>query len=155
MSRIRILITLLCVCLVLSARAGELMHASDLQNLARLAQQKNIPLLIMFSQSDCPYCEFVRSDYLEPMLNNREITNKVLMAEIVTDGASLVKDFDGKLQQPGALGSRYKAGFSPTLVFLDPRGKPLTSSLVGVSSRDFYGGELDQRIDQAWQKLHP
>jgi len=149
------ILSMLLLMLAMSAYGDELPRARDLQQLAHQAQQHNLPLLIMFSQSDCGYCEVVRSDYLEPMLKHGDLKNRILVAEIITDGYSLVRDFNGKLQQPGQLGYQYNADISPTLVFLDSRGESLVPSLVGISSRDYYGSELDQRIQLAWQKLHP
>jgi hypothetical protein len=42
---------------------------------------------------------------------------------------------------------------TPTLLFLDADGNEISERLVGIWSEDFYGGFIDNRIDQARQGL--
>ena len=41
----------------------------------------------------------------------------------------------------------------PAIKFYDSWGNTLTEPLVGIVSPDFYGGSLDQRIDEALAKV--
>ncbi|UCE90318.1 MAG: hypothetical protein JSW10_05755, partial [Pseudomonadota bacterium] len=48
---------------------------------------------------------------------------------------------------------RYSAFVMPTVVLVDHRGRELAPRLVGVTTPDFYGGDLDDAIDTALGRL--
>jgi thioredoxin-related protein len=131
----------------------QLVEATDLLQDGRQAEARHLPLLIMFSMEGCAYCEIVREEFLKPMLRNAEYRNKVLIREIHSDSYASLRDFDGKPVEAAELAHRYRASLSPTVVFLDPRGRELAERLVGVTTRDYYGGFLDEAIEQSLQRL--
>jgi len=118
------------------------------------ARQKGVPILILFSMEGCAYCDIVREEFLKPMLRNRDYDSKVLIREIHSDSFASLRDFNGDRIDVDALAHRYNAGFSPTVVFLDYQGQPLAKSLVGITTRDYYGGFLDDAIDHSLQQIH-
>ena len=47
----------------------------------------------------------------------------------------------------------WKAGFTPTVLFLGPQGQEIAERLVGLGSNDFYGAYLDDRLATARKVL--
>jgi len=126
---------------------------TDLQLVALEAQQRQLPVLIMFSRNGCPYCDVVREEFLKPMLRSGDYTERVILLEIHSDSYTPLRDFTGQMISAEALAHRYRASFAPTVVFLDAQGKELAERLIGITTRDFYGGFLDEAIDQSLRRV--
>ncbi|TDY03739.1 thioredoxin-related protein [Thiohalophilus thiocyanatoxydans] len=155
-------ISLLCLSLALplsttshAAPAYEVPRTTDLRADGRLARERNLPLLIMFSQDGCGYCDQVREKFLEPMRKSGEYTDKVIMRIIKVDRFADIRDFDGRMREPDEIAARYQASVTPTVVFVDYRGHQLAERVLGITTPAFYGGELDDAIDVALQHLRP
>ena len=125
---------------------------TDLQADAEQAQARGVPLLLMFSLDDCPYCMVVREEFLDPMQLSGDYRDKVLMRVIEMDG-DFVTDFDGQRVSADDLAVRYGASVAPTVVLLDHRGQPLVKRLLGISTPDYYGVYLDAAIKQSLLRL--
>ena len=125
----------------------------DLRVEARLAEQKSLPLLILFSVEDCEFCAYIRSEYLEPMQVNTDYSNKVIIREIIANDFYYLRDFSGELIGADKLALRYKADLSPTVVIMDSKGRVLHEPIVGIVSRHYYDKQLDEAIDTALSKL--
>ena len=126
---------------------------TDLQAVAQEARQRQLPILIMFSSEGCPYCDVVREEFLKPMLRSGDYTDRVIMLEIHSDSYAPIRDFYGQMISADALAHRYRAGFAPTVVFLNHQGKELAERLIGITTRDFYGGFLDEAIEESLHRL--
>lgn len=128
--------------------------ATDFAADARLAARRRLPLMVVFTADGCSYCELLEDDFVKPMLISGDYTNKVIIRRVNIDGFAPLRDFNGKTISVDDFTARYHVSVTPTVVFLDPHGKPLAQRLVGVSTPDFYGGYLDQAIDTALAHLH-
>lgn len=126
---------------------------TDLQAVGQEARQRQLPILIMFSRQGCPYCDVVREEFLKPMLRSGDYTDRVIMLEIHSDSYAQLRDFNGRMISAEALSHRYRAGFAPTVVFLNYEGKELAERLIGITTRDFYGGFLDEAIEASLQRV--
>ncbi len=126
---------------------------TDLQAVGQEARQRQLPILIMFSREGCPYCDVVREEFLKPMLRSGDYTDRVIMLEIHSDSYTQLRDFNGQMISAEALAHRYRAGFAPTVVFLNHQGKEQTERLIGITTRDFYGGFLDEAIEESLKRL--
>lgn len=149
---------LLCLIVVVSVQAQSrapslVQQITDLRSVGQLSKERNLPVLILFSMQDCPYCDFIREDYLEPMLTDVAYQNKIIIREIHSDRLTSVTDFNGQAIEGIDLAQRYRALLAPTLIFIDSQGRQLVERMVGVTTPDFYGGYLDQAINQAYEKL--
>ena len=129
--------------------------ATDLQADGKLAREKNLPLLIMFSQDGCLYCDQVREEFLEPMRKSGDYTDKVIMRMIKLDSFLEIRDFDGQWREPVDIAVRYRASLTPTVIFVNHKGHELAERILGITTPAFYGGELDDAIDLALQRLRP
>lgn len=132
---------------------GVLPMASDLSQLAREAKEKRAPILILFSSAGCHYCGQVRNEFLIPTTLNADYDNKVVMVEIEAGSSMRLVDFNGKLTTHGDFAARYQVHMTPTVKLLDAQGREAAIPLVGIVSRDYYGGFLDQAIDAALAKI--
>ncbi|MCW8956046.1 MAG: thioredoxin fold domain-containing protein [Gammaproteobacteria bacterium] len=139
---------------VYAATSQQLPEVSNLQQLGQEAKAKNLPILILFSMRSCPYCDFIRDDYLRPMLDDPAYINKIIIREIHTDSFKNIVDFEGNKVEAMELAQHYQATLAPTLVFIDSKGQQLVEKMVGVTTPDFYGGYLDRAINQSYQRLN-
>ena len=143
----------------LSALAQPLsVHAADtalpvpasLPAVAAAAAARGEPLVLLVSLPGCPYCELVRRNYLLP---GRKDAGLQAWQLTITDTKTPLTGFDGKVTTAYAQIQQWKAGFTPTVLFLGPRGEELAGRIVGVAVPDFYGGYLEQALATARQAL--
>lgn len=113
---------------------------------AGIAALKKEPLVLLVSLPGCPFCELVRRNYLLPA--QREGNMHAWQLNI-SDRTTPLIGFDGKVTTASAQIAAWKAGFTPTVLFLGPAGQVLAERLVGLASVDFYGAYLDERLAEA------
>jgi thioredoxin-related protein len=136
----------------LNAASGQAASVPPAQNLrmeARHAEQKCVPLLLEFSALACDYCRLLEREVLNPTLLNRDYDRRVMMRKVLIDSPVRLVDFDGSETTGEALAGRYKVYVTPTLLFLDRKGRELTERMIGVTTLDFYAGYLDMALDAA------
>jgi thioredoxin-related protein len=130
-----------------------IVNTTDLHADAERAQQRQVPILLMFAQEGCAYCQVVEEEFLKPMLRNDAYRNKVLIRRVMLDDFDDIRGFDGGETTADQLALRYGARMTPTVVFLAPNGRELAPRIVGLQTVDFYGGDLDNAIDASLTKL--
>lgn len=128
-------------------------EATDLKVLGELARQKQLPIMLMVSQEDCPYCVLLKSDILNPMMISGDYVDRVIMAELRIDHGGSITDFDGKSISPRDVAARYNSTFSPTLLFLDANGRQVRKRMIGVNTIEMYGYYVDESIDAALKAI--
>lgn len=133
----------------LAGAEGRLPLARDFQADASESGKAGLPILVFFSAASCPYCEIVEDLYLEPMCRGGSYRDQVLFRVVRMESAKRLRDFDGKTISHSDFAQRYKVHFTPVIKFLDAEGKELAPALVGMSTPDFYYGELEAAIDRA------
>lgn len=156
-----------CLCLLkaliitfflLSLHAGFLFAAADRPTLAqindirdtvRLAQNHNLPILIMFGTEHCPYCEMLREDFLIPMIISGDYTDKVILREVHVAYDANIIDFSGIKVSTRDFADRYDVKLFPTMVLIDSKGRPLVKKIIGITTPSLFGGTLDASIDEA------
>ncbi len=122
----------------------------SLPGAAQTAAAKKEPLVILVSLPGCPYCEVVRRNYLLPAQRDAGLPAWQLN---ISDRSTPLVGFDGKATTAAAQIAAWKAGFTPTVLFLGPQGQELAERLVGLGSNDFYGAYLDERLATARKAL--
>lgn len=126
-------------------------QARDLAADGRLAAAKGVPLVILYSQDDCSWCEKLKREYLGPM--SRDPAAHVLVRELHMDHATPLLDFDGRRTTSADFSKKVKARFAPTVMFHGPNGAALAEPIVGFRLADFYGAYLDRAIDESRTRL--
>lgn len=137
-----------------AAAAVSVATTSNLRADARLAVQKQVPVLLVFTASDCGYCDLLESDILRPMLISGDYDNKVIIRKIVIDEQDSVHDFNGKAISTSALVKHYGIYVTPTMLFLDAQGKELSERILGINTPEMFGGRVDAAIAESLARLH-
>lgn len=127
---------------------------TDLREEADLSRRYRLPILILFSSEDCPYCVLMKEDFLRPMIISGDYFDKVIIRRVERGlRSATLRDFDGRTISVASLFSRYGVRVVPTLVFVDDKGNPLTENLVGIATPELYGASLDMAVDEALERL--
>jgi thioredoxin-related protein len=116
---------------------------------AQQAQAMGAPLLLVFVDSHCAYCEVALNDFLVPMSGNKNYAARVLMRRIVRDSNEPMRDFDDSLTTHKAFARKIGVRMTPVVQMFSSRGQLLGKPLAGLTTIDYYGYYLDQIIDQA------
>ena len=149
---ILILTWIVCACAQAQDR-GQIPLVNDFTLEAKTAQAREVPILVMFGRRGCPFCDQVLKEFLQPMQRNAEYDAKVIMRQIDAGSSAKLRDFSGKLTSHARFAAENKIKLVPTIKLFNAEGKELTEPLVGLSTPDYYGGFLDQRIDEALAKV--
>lgn len=110
-----------------------------------LALKNEHPLVVMVSLEGCPYCKLVRENYLSPL--HREQGLPVVQVDM--HSSAVVQDFQGTLFTHDKLVHQWHITAAPVVLFFGRGGLEVAPRLDGVSSSDYYGAFLDQRLEQA------
>ena len=150
---IRLILACVAALLLAAPASAQMIEARDLALDARLASQRKIPLLLLFSEAGCPWCERARQEFLLPMQRNPEYKAKVIMREVEIGSPAALIDFSGKKTTHGDFARLHRVNLMPTVIMMGPRGEALAEPLVGFGTPDYYGYFLDERIDAALAQL--
>ena len=137
----------------LAVERGKVPLAADLSKEAKIARDKRIPILVLFSAPGCVYCDRVRNQVLIPTTLNADYDDKVIMLEVEVGNNTKLIDFDGKRITQAQFASKHKVVFTPTVKFFDARGHEVADPIVGLVTLDYYGGVFDQGIENAIARI--
>jgi hypothetical protein len=133
-----------CLAAPVQAEAVLLPTPASLRAEAAAAQRRGRALVVLFSLPGCPWCKLVRESYLQPLRREGQP-----VFEIDLTSSAPVVAFDGEPVAQSALARALGVRVAPTVLFLGDGGRELTERLRGVSSTDFYGAYLEERIATA------
>jgi thioredoxin-related protein len=136
-----------------SSEAVSMQGVVDLRSEAQLVESNDLILVLEFSSEYCGYCRKLEELFLLPMQRNAAYDDKILIRSISLDAFETVVDFEGRTVSTSDFASRYGVSLTPTLLFLNGEGVEMSEKLVGIWSEDFYGGFIDNRIDEARARL--
>jgi thioredoxin-related protein len=134
--------------------AVEIPTLRNLQTDGATAQQKQLPIVVLFSATHCSYCSIIKEEFLKPMLISGDYTDKAMIRVIEIDSSDDLLDLNGQPISAEAFADRYDISLTPTLAFFDAQGHELAPRMVGVTTMDYYGGYLDAAIDASRKRLH-
>ena len=131
----------------------KLVHASNFQADAQTAAKRQVPIMVLFSTPNCPYCERVKREYLVPMHKDPAYRNRVIFREVTVDSTAAITGFGGTRTTEGAFAAENKVFIVPTVMVFDTQGKPTSEAIVGLLIPDFYFGYLEAAIDEGQGKV--
>jgi len=131
-----------------AASPAALTVAQDLAADANILRQSRIPMVILYSQADCAWCERARREFLVPMANEPGAAQRVMLRQVDLDRDTPLKDFAGRATTHRAFARAHKARFTPTLMFYGPDGGQLAEPIIGFRLADFYGTYIERSIDE-------
>lgn len=137
----------------IAQEAPPVKETTDLYSLGQDAHERDLPILVMFSQTNCTYCVVLEESYLRPMLKSGEYQDKVIIRKVMIDSFDSVRNFNGSKIDASDFAGNYRAYVTPTMVFLDHNGKELTNRLMGVGTEGFFANEIDQSINHSLNRL--
>lgn len=141
-------VALLCAAqLPVNAAQAALPAAKSLPDELALALKSGGPLVVMVSLDGCPFCKTVRENYLSPLRTQEGL----VVVQVDMRSAAPVRDFAAVTRTHDQLVRAWGVTMAPTLLFFGPAGAQVAPPLVGVSSPDYYGAFLDDRLTQARQ----
>lgn len=148
---------LLAVCLLVVISSTKATSAldkiDDFSTVSELSKSNNIPIVLLVEQSGCHYCEIVSEEFLQPLQQSNRFKDKAIFRRISLDSGETITGLNKTDITTDAFCEEYGAKFTPTVLFLDSDGNTLTQKILGMSSRDFYGYELERSILKAYDSL--
>lgn len=131
----------------------EIKSANNLQQLGQLAIQQQKIIFLEMSASYCGYCKTLEEHIIKPMLRSGDYENHVLIRKLDIDSHYPMKDFDGSKTSPAQYAFKVNASLTPTLLFLDGRGKEVSERILGVYTLEMYGHYVDDALIQGHRKI--
>ncbi|PID33788.1 MAG: hypothetical protein CR955_00580 [Thiotrichales bacterium] len=126
---------------------------SNFQQLAKQMQQENRGLVLMLHAEGCTYCEQMDTKILSPMVLSGEYDKRIFIRKLQIDDTRDVIGFSGKTVEPADISGEYNVILTPTLVFLNYKGKEVAEQMVGINTIELFGAYLDNSIDDMMQLL--
>ena len=132
-----------------AAAPATLPVATSLQDELAAALKAGQPLVLMVSLDGCVFCKIAREHYLAPM----RLEQNLHVVQINMQHKTIVKDLLGHNKTQEQLIAELKVAIAPTLIFYGRQGAEVAERLVGVTSEDFYGAYLAQRLATAQARV--
>jgi len=126
--------------------------AASFQADARNSGNSKRPIVVFVTQRGCHFCEQLRQQVLQPMIKGDRLSDRVILREVSLDQGIEFYDFEGSLVTGREFAGRYDAAITPTLLFLDARGREAGKRIVGISNIEYYGFYLDKAIAAAQRR---
>lgn len=140
--------TLAAAAVPLRAAQPALPKPGSLASALEAALVRRRALVMMVSLPGCPWCKLVRQSYLAPLLADGQ---PVIELDMQDRGG--IVGFDGAATTPMRLADALRVRVAPTVLFLGRGGREIAPRLTGVTSEDFYGAYLDERVATANRAL--
>lgn len=137
----------------LSAPHAGIPTAHDLAADAILATKARVPLLLIFAQEHCDYCEQLDRELLNPYYYTGAFDGQVIARRLMIDSYVTIIGFNGKRVDARELASEMRVYATPVMLFVDAQGHELTERIVGINSTDFLAAYFEQSIAAAREKL--
>lgn len=129
--------------------------AADLVRDARELRARKLPLMVLFSQGACGWCDKARNEYLLPMQRDPAYRERVLIRQVDLDSDAPLLDFAGRRTTHRQFAASEHARVTPTVTVYGPDGARLAEPIVGVRLEDFYAAYLDRAVEEGLAKLRP
>ena len=144
---------ILIIALASGAAQAELVPiVGNLQETAKKAGDDKV-YIIMFGAEHCPFCLEMKDLYLEPMLTDANYTDRVVIREVEIDDDSPMVDFEGAKTLQSVYARRFGVFLTPTLVFLDSKGREKAKKIVGLGDENYFSYYLDEAINKALKNI--
>lgn len=136
------------------ARADDFVPTThDLASEGADARRENQPLLLVFAQEHCDYCERLDREILNPLYASGGFDGKVRIRRVMIDSFQSTRDFNGANLDQNELRIRFKVYVTPTVLLVDSRGREIAPRITGLENVEFYSAYLDNAIDDARAQL--
>ncbi|MGH8616275.1 MAG: thioredoxin family protein [Burkholderiales bacterium] len=124
-----------------------LVKAGDLLPLTSQSMVQGIPIMLVFTHDECPFCTRAKKEHLEPMAVSTDYGPKVIIREVDVESTAEMRDFEGKPVTQREFARRYNIRSVPTVITFTSSGQTVSEPLVGLLTPDFYNLYLHRQID--------
>lgn len=136
------------------AQARTLQEMDDFHWIGQLANQKNIPIMIMFTAQGCEFCRQLKREVLNPMILGGLYDGYAMyMRQVSLDDYTPLKFSDEESIDKRAFARMYRAEITPTIIFVNSRGIPIAEKIVGVFDTQLFAARIHQAINQGYEQL--
>lgn len=133
--------------------ADSLPLAKSFEADSKLAANKKIPILVLYTSPSCPYCERAKSEYLVPLMKDPAYKNKVIIREVDITSQSPLTLFNGTTSTGAAFAAQHKVAVVPTIKVINAQDAEVAAPIVGLLIPDYYFGYIDSAISGGLQKM--
>ncbi len=132
----------------------EMPELTDLHALAQQSNQKELPIILMFSAQWCEYCEVLKEHALNPMMKSGLYEDKLgLFRHVGIDEPEPLLLLNGKRMKKSKWAYQLNADLTPTILFIDGQGKEVAQRLVGVSELTLFSALVHARLNDAYKNM--
>lgn len=117
------------------------------------ARTRGLPLMLVFEQDHCGYCEQLEREVLNPYAVTGSFDDKAVVRRVMIDGYGTLRDLDGAAIAGDEVSKRFRAYVTPTVIFVDADGRELAPRLIGIENIEFYAAYLEQHLALARESL--
>jgi len=105
--------------------------------------------MVLFGSTNCIFCDKLATEVLEPQVESGQLKRQVKLLKINIHRGGKFTDFDGDPIRSRIFIDRYKVIATPTVIFMDYDGAPLSKPLMGYTSDSRYPETLKMAIERA------
>ena len=134
------------------SQADPLQTTRDWADASATAKRNHTPILVVFESEECGFCERLKQEILEPLADTCTLQPPLIRQFDIYSGGKIT-DFDGDPIRSRQFKDRYHIYAVPTLLILDPDGKPLSDPIVGYNSQEEYRELLRSSLIASYQAL--
>lgn len=116
---------------------------------AAIAKSKHQPIMLLFTSSECHYCDRLEREVIAPMRRGGKLAKRVHLREFNIDRGGKLVDFDGEKVRARLFVSRYQVYATPTVILIDHQGRPLSEPIVGYNGKPRYLPILQRAIERS------
>ena len=124
----------------------------DWADLSDIARETHSPILVVFNADTCSFCQRLKDEVIEPLAKETDHKLPLIREFNIYSGGKII-DFNGDSIRTRQFKRRYNIYAIPTLMILDPDGKPLADPIVGYNSHDEYLELLRTSLVASFQAL--
>jgi thioredoxin-related protein len=124
---------------------------NSLEEAAKAAKARGVPILVEFSTPWCRYCEALEQQVLKPLMRSGKHKDRIIVKKLEVNTYSSIAGFDGRQYRTDLISQMYDVDLYPTLVFFDAGGNEISQRIVGITVLEYVAGELEKAIDIAVQ----
>lgn len=152
----QLLIASVLVFLISQAGAGDsesveltVPEATDFALLSLQSSQQDLPILIMYAAEYCEYCERLEAEVLGPMHQSGQYLSQVIIRKVMIDRVGSIRDFNGQPVDAEKFAFNRGVQVTPTIQFVDAKGKQLVPEMVGYNTPEMYAGYVENAINKS------
>ena len=127
--------------------------ARSLAQAGEESARRSVPLVVMISQTGCPFCRTLRKNVLLPWLASPTKRERLVFVEVSLDDGYELEDFNGERIAGRTFAERYETFVTPTVLVLDSTGKKLGAPIIGAPNLELYSYYFERAVTDAGRKL--